>query len=75
MGLMEEKSEQVKDVIPAFIILEPISIINGSFSLKGKEIEVVPARLRVFFSLVLLCLCISVGQKSELCSIHITYWN
>lgn len=49
MGLMEEKSEQVKDVIPAFIILEPISIINGSFSLKGKEIEVVPARLRVFF--------------------------
>jgi len=33
------KNEQVKNVIPTFIILEPIIFINGFFSLKGKERE------------------------------------
>ncbi len=37
MFLNKEKSEQVKDITPEFILLEPISIINASCSLKGKK--------------------------------------
>lgn len=67
---MEDKSDQVKYVFPGLIILEPISIINVSFSLKGKEIEIVPTRLRVFFLFLLdkdlPCLCVQCWAKFKI---------
>ncbi len=54
MLLNKEKSEQVKDITPEFILLEPISIINASCSLKGKKREKKSQSLSVwvFFSLL-----------------------